>query len=63
MKKTFILLTSILLLNLVSCKEKSTKEKFQDAIESAGENVEEAAEETGEKTERGINKLKKKLED
>ncbi len=61
--KKGILLIAIAITTLNSCEEKSTSEKFKDAVESAGEDVKNATEEAGEKTEKGFNKLKKKLSD
>ncbi|ETN94353.1 hypothetical protein SAMN04487906_2977 [Zhouia amylolytica] len=65
MKK--IVLGLVLLMGLsvvtVSCKEKSNKEKVEEAIEDAGDAIEEAADEVGDKVEEAADEVEDTIEE
>ncbi|UOB16078.1 hypothetical protein [Abyssalbus ytuae] len=47
----FVALLFVLCSTSISCREKSTGEKVEDAVEAVGEDIEEGVEEVGEEIE------------
>ncbi|MDO6738785.1 hypothetical protein [Wenyingzhuangia sp. 2_MG-2023] len=48
---------------VISCKEKSPKEKVEDGMEEVGEGIEDAAEETGDKIKEGAEEVEDEIDD
>ena len=62
MKKTLLGLVLMGALFVVSCKEKTTEEKVEDAVESVGSDIENTAEEAGDSIENATEKTGEALE-
>ena len=54
MKKTLLGLVLMGALFVVSCKEKTTEEKVEDAVEAVGNDIENTAEEAGDAIENAV---------
>ena len=64
MKKTIIAVALIFAIStaVFSCREKTTGEKVEDAVESVGEDIEEGAKDVKEKVEEGAEEVKEEIE-
>ena len=62
MKKTLLGLVLMGALFVVSCKETTTEEKVEDAIESVGDDIENKAEEAGDAIENAADKTGEAVE-
>ncbi|MFN3756188.1 MAG: hypothetical protein ACK4RM_04470 [Flavobacterium sp.] len=62
MKKTLLGLVLMGALFVVSCKEKTTEEKVEDAVESVGNDIEKTAEEVGGAIENAVDETGQAIE-
>jgi PBP1b-binding outer membrane lipoprotein LpoB len=62
MKKTLLGLVLMGALFVVSCKEKTTEEKVEDAVESVGNDIEKTAEEAGDAIENAVDETGQAIE-
>lgn len=62
MKKTLLGLVLMGALFVVSCKEKTTEEKVEDAVEAVGNDIENKAEEAGDVIENAVDETGQAIE-
>ncbi|GGD13192.1 hypothetical protein [Flavobacterium orientale] len=62
MKKTLLGLVLMGALFVVSCKEKTTEEKAEDAVEAVGNDIENTAEEAGDAIENAVDETGQAIE-
>lgn len=63
MKKVALILITVLSLTVFnSCREKTTEEKVEDAIENTGDAIEDAAEDTGDAIEDAADEVEDAVE-
>ncbi|MDP2161305.1 MAG: hypothetical protein Q8K02_12525 [Flavobacterium sp.] len=62
MKKTLLGLVLMGALFVVSCKEKTTEEKVEDAVEAVGNDIENKAEEAGDAIENAVDETGQAIE-
>ena len=62
MKKTLLGLVLMGALFVVSCKEKTTEEKVEDAVEAVGNDIENTAEEAGDAIENAVDETGQAIE-
>lgn len=62
MKKTLLGLVLMGALFVVSCKEKTTEEKVEDAVEAVGNDIENTAEDAGDAIENAVDETGQAIE-